>query len=256
MREFEDRVVVITGAAGGIGMATAKAFAEEGAKLVLVDISNEQLEIAKKELGLKEDRLLTVAANVSKEQEVQKFVKAAVDTFGKIDVLFQNAGVAVLGALKDTDESTLDKVWGVNMKGPFFGMKTVIPIMEKQRKGVIINTGSIDSYNTDPMYSVYDASKHGLLAMSKCAALEEAQYGIRINVVCPWAVNTGMLTSTAKDYHHENPQKVIDEVSAKNPMGRIAEPEDIANAVLFLASDKSSFINATRLAVDGGFKHM
>lgn len=253
MSEFKDKVILITGAAGGIGRETAKAFAEEGAKLVLVDLHEESLEQVAKELNIESDRVKLVPADVTNEEQVANYVSVAEKTFGHIDVFFNNAGVLKTSYVKDTDINDLKKLWDVNVLGVFLGLKYVIRSMEKTGVGSIINTGSIDSFGADAGNSLYASSKYAVLAISKCAALEEAPKGIRVNTVCPGPVNTSMMTTYVDEQFPG--KKVADIYDARIPMGRIARPRDIANAVLFLASDRSSYMTGTRIVVDGGYKH-
>ncbi len=254
-QEFENKVVLITGAAGGIGSATAKAFAKEGAKLFLVDLKKEGLEKVKKSLGLSDDRIQIKEADVTDESQVKSYVESAEKAFGKIDVFFNNAGILSTGFVRDTDVSDLEKILKVNVVGVFLGLKHVIRSMEKTGGGSIINTGSIDSFATDPGDGAYAASKHAVMAISKCAAAEEAEKGIRINLVCPGPVQTSMMERYVSEIYPDTPNALQAIYNKRIPMGRVARPEDIANAVLFFASERSSFVTATKLVVDGGYKH-
>jgi len=253
MKDFENKVVLITGATGGIGAETAKAFAEEGAKLVLVDLNADKLDSLKKSLALSKECVETVVADVSDEAQVKNYVSVAEKKFGRIDVFFNNAGVLSTGFIKDLELEDLLKIWRVNVFGVFLGLKHVITSMEKTGGGAIVNTGSIDSFGADPGDGAYASSKYAVLALSKCAALEEAAKGIRVNTICPGPVGTSMM-QTYVDGQFPG-KKVSDIYDARIPMGRVANPRDIANAVLFLASDKSSYMTGTRIVVDGGYKH-
>ncbi len=251
--EFENKTVVITGATGGIGSETAKAFAEEGANLVLVDLNKDKLDALKKSLGIDENRIVTVVADVTNETQVEGYVAAAEKAFGKIDVFFNNAGLLSTGYIEDLDISEIQKIWGVNVFGVILGLKHVIRSMKKSGGGSIINTGSVDSYGADAGNSMYAASKHAVYGISKCAALETAAHNIRVNTICPGPVHTSMIdTYVNEQFPGETVQSVY---GVKMPMGRIAEPRDIANAVLFLAGEKSAYISGTRLAIDGAYKH-
>lgn len=253
MAEFDGKVVLITGAGGGIGSVTAKFFADEGAKLVLVDFFEDRILDVKKDLALGDDRCITVKADVTKENEVENYVKEAEKAFGKIDVFFNNAGLLRTGEVKDSDIEEVKKCWDVNIVGAFMGLKHVIRSMEKSGGGSIICTGSIDSFGADPGNAIYAASKYAVMGMSKCAALEAAKYGIRINVICPGAINIGMMRQYAKEMFEG--ESWVDDYNKKIPMGRMGRPEDIAKGVLFLASDRSSYMTGTRLVIDGGYKH-
>ena len=253
--EFENKVVLITGAAGGIGSATARAFAKEGARLFLVDLNQGGLEKVKESLGLPDERIRIRAADVTDEREVIAYVEEAEKAFGKIDVFFNNAGILSTGFVRDTDVSDLERILKVNVVGVFLGLKHVIRSMEKTGGGSIVNTGSIDSFATDPGDGAYAASKHAVMAISKCAAAEEAEKGIRINLVCPGPVQTSMMERYVSEIYPDTPNALQAIYNKRIPMGRVARPEDIANAVLFFASERSSFVTATKLVVDGGYKH-
>ncbi|OWV05993.1 MULTISPECIES: SDR family NAD(P)-dependent oxidoreductase [unclassified Fibrobacter] len=253
MNEFLNKTVLITGAVGGIGKETAKAFAEEGANLVLVDLNKDALQKAADEINIDSKRIHLVAADVTQEDQVANYVSEAEKAFGKIDVFFNNAGVLKTGYVKDTEIADLKKIWDVNVLGVFLGLKYVIRSMEKTGGGSIIDTGSIDSFGADAGNSLYASSKYAVLAISKCAALEEASKGIRVNTICPGPVNTSMMTTYVEERFPG--KKVGDIYDARIPMARVARPRDIANAVLFLASDRSSYMTGTRIVVDGGYKH-
>lgn len=254
MKRFENKVVVITGAAAGVGRNLAVSFAKEGAKLVLVDINEEKLSSLQEEINNGEDCLI-VKADVSKEKDIIHYVNKAKEVFGGIDVFCNNAGICVNQLIKETDEETLDKIWGINMKGFYFGMKHVIRVMEEKRSGVIINTGSVDCYSAAKKNALYSSSKYAVLAMTRCAALEEAEYGIRVNVVCPGPINTELMRDYERRNSPDNPQAIIDSFSSQIPLGRYAETQDVTNAVLFLASDEASYITGTKLVIDGGWTH-
>lgn len=254
MKRFENKVVVITGAAAGVGRNLAVNFAKEGAKLVLVDINEEKLSSLQEEINNGEDCLI-VKADVSKEKDIIHYVNKAKEVFGGIDVFCNNAGICVNQLIKETDEETLDKIWGINMKGFYFGMKHVIRVMEEKRSGVIINTGSVDCYSAAKKNALYSSSKYAVLAMTRCAALEEAEYGIRVNVVCPGPINTELMRDYERRNSPDNPQAIIDSFSSQIPLGRYAETQDVTNAVLFLASDEASYITGTKLVIDGGWTH-
>lgn len=255
MGEFDNKVVLITGAAGGFGKVTARSFADEGAKLALVDFDIDGLKKTAEAIGLPDDRVLTVRADVSREADIENYVNETVKKFGRIDVFFNNAGIAKIGLVKDTKEADFDQIYGVNVKGVYFGMKHVIPVMEKQGSGSIINTGSVDSYGADAGNAMYASTKYAVLGMSKCAALETGPSGVRVNVVCPGPADTALIRKFTREANPDNPQSFYDNWKKINPLGRMTAPQDVANVVMFLASEKSSYVNATRIAVDGGYKH-
>jgi NAD(P)-dependent dehydrogenase (short-subunit alcohol dehydrogenase family) len=253
MLRFENKVVLITGAASGLGKNLAENFAKEGAKLALVDINEKKLIQTKNELNLSEDRCITVVANVAKEADIINYVQKTKEAYGQIDVFCNNAGICKNQLIKETDEETLDLIWGINMKGFYLGMKHVINVMEERKSGVIINTGSVDSYSAAKKNALYTSSKYAVLAMTRYAALEEAEFGIRVNIVCPGPINTELMRDYERRNNPENPQAIIDSFSAQIPLGRYAETQDVTNAVLFLASNDASYITGTKLVVDGGW---
>ena len=245
MGRLQDKVAVITGGAGGIGKVTAKRFLEEGASVVLVDLFEEALAEAKKELG---DKVLTVQADVTKEEDVKNYVKQTMDAYGKIDVFFNNAGIeGKVAPITEQKVEDLDKVLAVNVRGVFLGLQNVLPVMINQKSGSIINTSSVAGLGGSPNVSPYIASKHAVVGLTKAAAIENAAYGIRINSVHPSPVNTRMMRSL------ESGLKVDEATLATSiPLGRYGESDDISNLVLFLASDESTFITGSQYRVDGG----
>ncbi|WP_316572647.1 SDR family NAD(P)-dependent oxidoreductase [Neobacillus sp. YIM B06451] len=253
MGRFEDKVVVITGAAGGIGSEAAKQFAQEGAKLVLVDLKEDQLQDTVEKLDLKEGDYLLVPADVSNQEAVQNYVNRSVDTFGKIDVFFNNAGVG--GAIVPTADypvDAFDTVINVNLRGAFLGLKYVLQVMEKQGYGSIINTSSIGGLKAMPNTAAYNASKFAIVGLTGTAAIEYASKNIRINAVGPSPANTQMMRKTEARTNSENPEEARKLFAESIPLGRYAETSDVVNAVLFLASEESSFITGVTLPVDGG----
>lgn len=253
MNRFENKVVLITGAADGLGKKLASNFIKEGAKVALVDIIEEKLMATKNEFGLSADRCIAVVANVAKEADIKNYVEKTLEAFGKIDVFCNNAGICKNKLIKETDEATLDLILGVNLKGFYLGMKHVIRAMEANRSGVIVNTGSVDCYSAAKKNALYTSTKYSVLAMTRCAALEEAEYGIRVNVVCPGPINTELMRDYERRNNPDDPQAIIYSFSSQIPLGRYAETQDVSNAVMFLASDDASYITGTKLVVDGGW---
>ncbi|MGH2317042.1 SDR family NAD(P)-dependent oxidoreductase [Planococcus sp. SE5232] len=245
MGRLQDKVAVITGGAGGIGKVTAKRFLDEGASVVLVDLFEDALADAKKELG---DNVLTVQADVSKEEDVQKYVDKTVEQFGKIDIFFNNAGIeGKVAPITEQKVEDFDKVIAVNVRGVFLGLQKVLPVMIKQKSGSIINTSSVAGLGGSPNVSPYITSKHAVVGLTKAAAVENAPHNIRVNSIHPSPVNTRMMRSL------ETGLEVDQATMAKSiPLGRYGESEDISNLVLFLASDESTFITGVQYRVDGG----
>lgn len=248
---YENKVVLITGAAGGIGLASAKKFAEEGAKLALVDLSAEAVETAAKEI--KDTEIITFGANVTEESEVEKFVQATKEYYGQIDVFLNNAGVnGKTEELVDITKENIESVFAVNVFGVFYGLKHVLAVMKEQKSGSVINMGSIGSWIGSPSMSPYVASKHAVVGITKSAALEAAEYGVRVNAISPHAVETEMMRRIEANRNPEeaaaSKQAVIDGI----PLSRYAQPEEIADLVIFIGSDKASFITGTYQRIDGG----
>lgn len=248
--EFKDKVVLITGAAGGIGLAAARKYAEQGAKLSLVDLSQEALEKAAGEIDAEK---LLLGADVTKEEEVENYVRQTKERFGRIDVFINNAGIN--GDFKNIVDQTvenLDKVFSVNVVGAFLGLKHVLKVMIDQKSGSVVNTASNGGLLGAPGMSLYVASKHALLGINKSAALEVADYGIRVNAVAPSGVDTAMMRSietNAAKGHEEEARKGFE---ASVPMNRYATAEEIADLMLFLSSDRASFITGSYYRIDGG----
>ncbi|MFC5465930.1 SDR family NAD(P)-dependent oxidoreductase [Lederbergia graminis] len=247
MERLSGKVAVITGGAGGIGKVTAERFLKEGAKVVLVDLFDDALQQVKEELGSLGE-VLTVQADVSQEADVENYVKKTVEHFGKIDVFFNNAGIeGKVAPLVDQKVEDFDKVISVNVRGVFLGLKYVLPVLTKQGHGSVINTSSVAGLSGSPGVAPYITSKHAVVGLTKAAAVEVASANVRVNSIHPSPVNTRMMRSL------EEGLEVEQETLAKSiPLGRYGESDDIANLVLFLASDESSFITGVQYRVDGG----
>jgi len=248
-KQLEGKVAIVTGATYGIGKAIADLFALEGAKMILAARDESKGKAALEDVRKKTDALF-VKTDVSKSSEVKKMVDEAVDKFGRIDILVNNAAVAPLGTILDSTEETWDYTIDVNLKGVFLCCKYAIPHMLRNRGGSIINIGSINSFMAMENEAVYDASKGGVLMLTRAIALDFAKSNIRANCICPGAIETPLLMTQLK--MAPDPEKVTKDLIAKHPVGRMGKPEEIAKAALFLATDSSSFITGTTLAVDGG----
>jgi len=248
---FENKVVLITGAAGGIGIAAAKAFAKEGAKLALVDLKREPLEKAAASVEAEDKLLLT--ANVANEEEVKAYVQKTKEHYGSIDVFINNAGIN--GEFKNITEQTEENfknVFGVNVMGVFFGLKYVLEIMKEQKSGAVVNTASNGGLLGAPGMSAYVASKHAVIALNKTAALEMADNGVRVNAVAPSGVNTQMMRSIEKNAMGDKAEEARSAFEASVPMNRYATAEEIADLMVFLSSEKASFITGSYYRIDGG----
>ncbi|MGE7767747.1 SDR family NAD(P)-dependent oxidoreductase [Peribacillus sp. NPDC096540] len=249
--DFEEKVVLITGAAGGIGKETARLFAKQGAKLSLVDMDAQALESLVMELEL-EDYLLQTA-DVTSEEQVKNFVQQTKEKYGKIDVFFNNAGIeGKVASIIETNAEDLDKVLNVNIKGVFFGLKHVMAPMMEQKFGSIINTSSITGLKGSPGLAPYSASKHAVLGLTKTAAIESAGMGIRVNAICPGYVETRMMQAIEQGRGSEHANQMRERALSKVPLNRYAQTNEIAELVLFLASDKATYITGSHYLIDGG----
>lgn len=253
---MKDKVVLITGVAGGIGKAAAKAFAIEGAKLALVDLKEEALQEVAKEVEASD--LLLLPADVTKEEEVKKYVDKTVEKFGRIDVFLNNAGVNGINAkITEQPDDNLRFVMEVNFFGAYYGLKYVLRVMQEQKSGSVINTASNGGWLGSPGMSVYVSSKHAIVGLTKSAALEMAPYGVRVNAVAPGATDTDMMRRIEKNLAGEEKAEEAKKAFAEAvPMGRYATVEEIANLMVFLGSDKSYFIDGTVVRIDGGMSAM
>ncbi len=247
-REFEGKVALVTGASSGIGRATALAFAREGARVCVADVNEEggrqTVKLIEKEGGT----AFFVKCDVSKASDVKATVDAVVKKFGRLDFAFNNAGVEGKPALTaDCSEENWGKTLDVNLKGVWLCMKNEIPVMVKQGGGVIVNVSSVAGLVGFPGMPAYVASKHGILGLTKTAALEYAKANVRVNAVCPGAIRTPML----ERFTAGNPE-AEKQITATIPMARVGKPEEIAGAVLWLCSQKASYVTGHALVVDGG----
>jgi 3-oxoacyl-[acyl-carrier protein] reductase len=247
---MQDKVVLVTGGAAGIGKATALRFAEEGAKVVICDVNETAGQQTVKELG---EGAAFYKVNVANREEAQKWIDDVAAKYGRIDVLVNNAGVLRDGQLVKFKEGQLigqmseqdfDLVISINLKGVFNCTQAVAPVMIRQGGGVILNATSVVGLDGNFGQTNYVATKSGVIGMTKVWARELGRYGIRVNAVAPGFTATEMITAM--------PDKVLDGMKARTPLGRLGEPRDIANAYLFLASDDASFITGDVLRVDGG----
>ncbi|MEO1621231.1 MAG: glucose 1-dehydrogenase [Cyanobacteria bacterium J06632_3] len=248
--KLENRVSLVTGAASGIGRATAVRFAQEGAVVVAVDLNQAAVNEVQQQIETAGGRALALAVDVSQEGQVKDAIATTLDTFGQLDILFNNAGISILKAIPDTTEAELDRLLSVNFKGLFFGCKHAMPVMAAQGKGVIINTASELAFVGQPLYGAYCATKGAILAFTRTLALECAPQGIRANAICPGPVQTPLL-QVEFDLAADPEAEAV--AAAKDiPAGRLGTPEDIANVVTFLASDEASFIHGAAITADGG----
>jgi NAD(P)-dependent dehydrogenase (short-subunit alcohol dehydrogenase family) len=247
--DFRRQVALVTGASAGIGLATAKAFAQSGAAVVLVDINEATLRLAIDELTAAGHRAISLTCDVSDETQAAAVVERAVATFGRLDMAFNNAGIAgPSGDLTDETAEAFDKVNAVNLRGVWACMKHEVKHMRSQGSGAVVNCSSLGGLVGQSGRAAYHATKHGVIGLTKSAALEYAPRGIRINAVCPGVIDTPMFTHLV-----EKTPDAMKEVVRDQPIGRLGRPDEIAAAVLWLCSPAASFVIGAALPVDGGF---
>jgi NAD(P)-dependent dehydrogenase (short-subunit alcohol dehydrogenase family) len=247
--DFSGQVALVTGAGSGMGLATARAFAQAGAAVVLADINPTTLKAATDTLTAAGHQVLGVACDVADEASVAAAVQAAVDTFGRLDMAFNNAGIQVPPCdAADEPAEVFDRVNAINLRGVWAGMKHELAQMRTQGSGAIVNCSSLGGLVGIPGRAAYHASKHGVLGLTSSAALEYAPRGIRINAVCPGTIATPMVTDMIDKGELE-----LAEAIANQPINRLGEPDEIAAAVLWLCSPGASFVIGVALPVDGGY---
>lgn len=245
---FAGKVALVTGAAAGIGKATAEAFAGQGAKVVVSDIDVESGLAVAEQIKAAGGEALFIACNVADADQVAALMAQIQDTYGRLDCAFNNAGIEIeQDKLADGHEQVFDAIMGVNVKGVWLCMKHQIPLMLAQGGGAIVNTASVAALGGAPKMSIYSASKHAVLGLTRSAAVEYAKKGIRINAVCPAVIDTDMFRRAAAI----DPRKA-DFAAAMHPVGRLGKAEEIAAAVLYLCSEGAGFTTGIALPVDGG----
>ncbi|HLZ57036.1 MAG TPA: glucose 1-dehydrogenase [Ktedonosporobacter sp.] len=246
---LENKVALITGSAGGMGQVAAELFAQEGASVVVTDLNEVAGEATVQRIRQAGGKAIFVQANVADEEEVAAMVQQAVDTFGRIDILYNNAGImpADDGSVTETSEATWDKIMDVNLKSAFFCTKYTVPHMVEQRQGSIVNVASFVAFVgcTVPQ-DAYTVSKGGMLALTKSLAVQYGPYGIRCNAICPGPIETPMLRRlwVSEEARNQRLNRI--------PLGRFGEARDIVYMALYLASDESSWTTGAWLTIDGG----
>lgn len=255
MASFDGKVVIITGGALGIGQATAWEFAKEGAKVVVADVNREAGDATTAEVERLGGKGLMLQADVSDSAECRRVVESTVERFGGVDILFNNVGIQPPESyldVEDTPEEMWDRIIGVNLKSCFLMSKYSIPEIRKRGGGAIINTASVQGLQSQPLVPPYAASKGGILSLTRQMSLDYAKDNIRVLAVCPGSIDTPMLRAAAQ-VEGVDPDEIVASWGAAHPLGRVGTGRDIANAVLFLASEKAGFMTGEYVNVDGGY---
>jgi NAD(P)-dependent dehydrogenase (short-subunit alcohol dehydrogenase family) len=244
---FSDKVAIVTGGSFGIGQATALAFAKRGAKVAIVDWVEDQETLS--QIQAIHGEAIFIKCDVSEASQVQAMVEKVIQTFGRIDFAFNNAGIeGITAPIQDCTEANWDKTIGVNLKGVWLCMKYEIGYMLRQGKGVIVNCASVAGLIGFPGLPAYVASKHAVVGLTKTAALENAKSGLRVNAVCPGVIRTPMVDRVTGKV-----KEVEKQYESMEPVGRMGEPSEVAEAVVWLCSDAASFVTGHAMPVDGGW---
>ncbi|MBN1834419.1 MAG: glucose 1-dehydrogenase [Spirochaetales bacterium] len=245
-RRFEGKVAIVTGAAEGMGRQVSLDLASEGAAVVVTDIQEEALKELEQEILKAQGRCAAVVCDVSSPRQVAQLVQQAVDTFGRIDVLVNNAGVLITGSIEETTDDIIDKTLDINVKGVLYAIRSTVPIMKKQRYGRIVNVASITGKNGDnTTVFAYGASKGAVISLTRSTARELGPYGITANAIAPHAVMTRMMSYWDEEKKRNTAEKI--------PVKRLGTVQDMSYLIRFLASDQASFITGETVNINGGY---
>ena len=251
--DFTGKVAVVTGGAAGIGRAASRAFAKRGARVLVVDRDAEGGEETARLAREAGGEARFVEADVTRSADVQNYVKAAVNAYGRIDCFFNNAGIeGRIAPTAEYDEAVFDAVIAVNLKGVFLGLRHVLPVMVRQGGGAVVNTASTAGLAGSPGLSAYVASKHGVIGLTRTAASEVGRSGIRVNAICPGPTDTRMIRSLEEQAAPGGSNSARERYESIIPVGRYATPEEIADLVMFLSSDLAGSISGGHYLIDGG----
>ena len=249
---LQDKVAIITGGGSGIGRATCQLFAEQGARVVVADVNQkggkETVALVEKAGG----KAAFIKTDVSQEDQVKRLIRKTAQVFGKLDILVNNAAAFVFGRVEDATVEDWHRVLGTNVLGPALCVKHAVPEFKKAGGGAIVTIGSISSFIAQPDYVPYNTSKSALINMTRCLAMDLAPFNIRANVVCPGVIRTPTMVRLIEE-RRMTPEEIQREWGDYHLLKRLGEPREIAQAVLFLASDDASFVTGTHLMVDGGY---
>ena len=253
MSRHAGRSIIVTGAAGAIGFATCEILAREGAQLLMVDINGKGLAQRSDALRSKGARVEACVADCGEESDVKRYAQAAIDAFGRIDGFFNNAGVeGKLAPTHEYDVAEFDRLTRVNMRGVFLGLRYVLPDMVRRGAGAVVNMASIGSERGLAGACAYNATKHAVVGLTRTAASEVAQKGVRVNCIMPGVIETPLLLEVIEQLFPGNVKAGLDKLGQVATLNRLGRPEEVGNVVSFLLSDEASYVNGAKWEIDGG----